>query len=132
MVKTLMAWTGIISLVIATLGYVVKNEKEHTRLEAAFQLSERVNNLESLLFPILVELRVREKMQTVMVPAPAPKPEPPKPPAEEAQPKPVVVQPKPINPAAQPPRPYINQSAAKEWAQREIQRANPKFRMPIQ
>ncbi len=70
---------GILALIITVLSYVIRIETQFTKYDAAFDLSERVSNLEKMLYPVLVELEVKKRLEDRLsrpeeIPLPAPMP----------------------------------------------------------
>jgi len=61
---------GIIAVTMSLLGYIVRIETHFTRYDNSFDLSERVNNLEKMLYPVLVELEVKKRMEEETEPVP--------------------------------------------------------------
>lgn len=103
----LATWIGIAMAGVSVIGYGISIERRFDKVERALDLDERVGNIERMLFPIMVEMKVRErqaKMQEELPAAPKPKAV-----MRREQPAPIREQ-------------------AETWAEREIQRARPEFR----
>jgi hypothetical protein len=111
--NVLLAAISICTFVFMVGGYAVSIETRFGEVERALDIDERVANLERMLFPLLVEMKMREVQTEAMVFPPAPQ----------------VVGADGVEapaPAEMPPPP--EQMVAEEWAEQQIQRAAPQFR----
>jgi len=97
---------GLLTFAISIGCYAISIERRFAQVERTLDIDERVGNLEKMLFPILVEMKFREKSAELVRSDPS------------------------VHLVEVPPAPGEVEAfeEAENWAEQQIQRAAPTFR----